>query len=180
MHSCAMAKTYRVVPNGSDRQARVKTPSARLIAGMFFLPYVFSWATLQKGYRQEVRMLAFAWLLVCSAVVMPGRLPDHHALQANAAPQVAASAQRGTHARSPQRVAWQPAEVDADIQQCVSVARQFGYRNGQCAHAFIEACLTGSRSRVKQEYEVDRATGLVAGWHCPRMPANYLAVFKRF
>jgi hypothetical protein len=172
-----MATTYRVVPNASDRQPRVETPSARLIAGIFFLPYVFSWATLQKGYRQNVRMLAFAWLLVCSAVVMPGRWPDHHALQANAAPQVSESTERGRYAVP---AAWQPAEVDADIQQCVSVARQFGYRNGRCAHAFIDACLTGSRSRVKQEYEVDRMTGLVTASRCPRMPANYLAVFKRF
>lgn len=175
-----MATTYRAVPNESDRQARVKTPSARLTAGIFFLPYVFSWATLQKGYRQEIRMLAFAWLMVCSAVVMPGRLPNHHALQASAAPQVAASANRGVSALSPRWATWQPAEVDADLQQCVSVARQFGYRNGRCAHAFIDACLTGSRSRVKQEYEVDRTAGNITALSCPSMPASYRAAFNRF
>jgi len=175
-----MATTYRVVPNESDRHTRFKTPSACLTAGIFFLPYVFSWATLQKGYRQEVRMLAFAWMLVCSAVVMPGHLPNHHALQASAAPQAAASAQRDVSAPSPQWAAWQPTEVDADLQQCVSVARQFGYRNGRCAHAFIDACLTGSRSRVQQEYEVDRTEGNITALSCPSMPASYRAAFKRF
>jgi len=176
-----MATTDRVDLNASDRQAHVNSPSARFITGIFFLPYVFSWATLRKGYRQKVRMLSFAWLLVCSAVVMPGRLPDNHALQASAAPQVAGSAQRSPYDLFPQwAAAWQPAEVNADIQQCVSVARQFGYRNGQCAHAFMDACLTGSRSRVKQEFEVDRMRGTLAASSCPGMPASYRAAFNRF
>jgi len=180
-----MPATYRVVQNGANGDAatrgRAGTPGVWLSTGIFPAAYVFSWATLQKRYGQKVRITSFAWLLACMAIAMPGRSPGNQPLQASAASQVAATAEQGTVAPSSQWAAVsQPAEVESAVRECISVAQQFGYRNGQCAHEFIEACLTGSPSRVKQEYEVDRMTGMVAASSCSNMPANYRATFNRF
>ncbi len=133
-----------------------------------------------KGYRQKVGITSCAWLLTCLAIALPGSSPGKQPSQASAALQVAASAQPGAAPLSPQRAAaLQRAEPRAAVQECIVVAREFGYRNGQCAHAFIEACLTGSPSRVKQEYEVDRTTGTLAASSCPSMPASYRMAFMR-
>lgn len=122
-----------------------------------------------------------AWLLACLALATPGHSPGNQPVQVSSAPQVAASAHLGADTSSSDwAAALRPAEVDAALQECVVVAQQFGYRNGQCAHEFIEACRTGSSSRVKQEYEVDRMAGMVTASSCPSMPASYRAAFSRF
>lgn len=128
-----------------------------------------------RGYRQKVGITSCAWLLACLAIALPGSSPG------NQRSLVAASAQLGASTLSPNwAAALQPAEQHGAVHECVVVAREFGYRNGQCAHAFIEACLTGSPSRVKQEYEVDRTTGTLAASSCPSMPASYRTAFMRF
>lgn len=133
------------------------------------------------GYRQKFGMTSCAWLLACLAIALPGSSPGNQPSQARAASPVAAPGQLGASTLSPQRAAaWQSAGLRAALQECIVVAREFGYRNGQCAHAFIEACLTRSPSRVKQEYEVDRMTGTLGASRCPGMPASYRAAFMRF
>lgn len=43
-------------------------PGCLLWAGIFFIPYVFSWFTLRKGTPTWVRIVAFGWLLL----LLPG------------------------------------------------------------------------------------------------------------
>ena len=161
-----MATTHRVFQSGSDGYLATNALQLKATA---------------KGLlpnRQNVRRYAFAWLLVCLAAAIPGRLPANQPLQAGTASAIQI---QNAYASSPHgTAAWQPAEVDVAVRECISVAQEFGYRNGQCAYEFIAACLTGSPSRVMQEYGVDRARGLVGASSCPSMPANYLVVFKQF
>lgn len=134
-----------------------------------------------RGYRRKLGITSCAWLLACLAIALPGSSPGNQSSQPSAAAHVAASAQLGADSLSPQwAAALQPAELRGAVQECIVVAREFGYRNGQCAHAFIEACLTGSPSRVMQEYQVDRTRDMVTASSCSSMPASYRAAFNRF
>lgn len=45
-----------------------KNPSLKLWLGIIFLPIIFSWFTLKKGYKAWVRVAAFAWLIVLMVV----------------------------------------------------------------------------------------------------------------
>lgn len=41
-----------------------KKVSLRLAAGILFIPVIFSWVTLKKGYSTKARVIAFAWFSI--------------------------------------------------------------------------------------------------------------------
>jgi len=63
------------------------------------------------------------------------------------------------------------------ISTCIQLAKQNGYRDGQCAHGIIEACLTGSQKKMNSAFSVDSMLGMVESTNCPNMPDKYAAAF---
>lgn len=53
-------RTYR----GQSRAVSVP-----LLLGIFFLPFIFSWFLLQKGYSQVARVAGFAWLIFVAFIL---------------------------------------------------------------------------------------------------------------
>ncbi len=48
-----------------------------LIIGIFFVPYIFAWFLLRKGYSTLARIIGFAWMAaIIIAIAMPDKLPD--------------------------------------------------------------------------------------------------------
>jgi len=47
--------------NSAEQQSTRKL-SAKLIIGILFIPFIFAWFTLEKGYRPVARIAAFSWL----------------------------------------------------------------------------------------------------------------------
>lgn len=48
-----------------DTSHEEKKMGSRMALGIFLLPIVFSWFTLQKGYRTRDRVASFVWLGIC-------------------------------------------------------------------------------------------------------------------
>lgn len=68
-------------------------------------------------------------------------------------------------------------KMKAEIERCISVAIELGYRNGQCANGFIKACLTGSRKEVHGVLRTDEMLGVNKSWSCPNMGTTYADAF---
>jgi hypothetical protein len=69
------AKGHDVSPvPSSDSGIPVPRPvSKRLVAGIVFAPWIFSWFTLRKGYSGMVRGLSFSWLALLVLGNVQGR-----------------------------------------------------------------------------------------------------------
>lgn len=53
---------------------RVKKLSVGLIIGIIFLPYIFAWFTLKKGFSNTIRGIAFGWLFIAFGGLMIGQI----------------------------------------------------------------------------------------------------------
>jgi uncharacterized protein YecT (DUF1311 family) len=69
--------------NTSPHYARAPEPSQQfrevsgaLLIGIFFLPYIFGWLTLRRGYSNTTRTICFLWMMVGLTIV--GRDIDKH------------------------------------------------------------------------------------------------------
>ncbi len=74
-------------------------------------------------------------------------------------------------------------DKNAQISKCVSAARQAGYGSGNCAHDFIEACLTGSREKMQSVYSYDKSIGTIKDNYAMKScgyPDTYAAAFDKF
>ncbi len=72
---------------------------------------------------------------------------------------------------------------DSQLPKCISAARQAGYGSGNCAHDFIEACLTGSREKMQNVFAYDRSIGTIKDNYAMkscRHPDTYAAAFDKF
>ncbi|MBN8517759.1 MAG: hypothetical protein J5X22_11250 [Candidatus Accumulibacter sp.] len=72
---------------------------------------------------------------------------------------------------------------DSQLPKCVSAARQAGYGSGNCAHDFIEACLTGSRDKMQSVYSYDKSIGTIKDNYAMKScgyPDTYAAAFDKF
>ena len=62
-------KTTDTKPESSEQ---AKTVSFLLGLGIFFMPYIFSWFTLRKGYSTKAKAISFIWLAVLMLPIMFG------------------------------------------------------------------------------------------------------------
>lgn len=59
-------------PNAKDTTGK-RSVSVLLAVGIFFIPLIFSWFTLRKGYSVLARGLSFSWLVLSIAILF---IPD--------------------------------------------------------------------------------------------------------
>lgn len=106
----------------------------------------------------------------------------------NSSPQVASkevtSKQTNALSSAASTASQQPqvAKVDGALRQrCVGQARQQGYRSGQCAYSFIDACIrTQNRQEMEATLRTDAMLGMGSAISCPNMPATYVQEFNQF
>lgn len=65
---------YQRVDCSSERnwkipRANVNWRRVLLIIGIVFMPYIFSWFTLRKGYSKSVRISAFIWMIAVLLII---------------------------------------------------------------------------------------------------------------
>jgi len=53
-----------------DTVTNVKSMVFFLGIGVLFVPYIFSWFLLQKGYSKKSRFIGFSWLVLSSLVLL--------------------------------------------------------------------------------------------------------------
>ena len=63
------------------------------------------------------------------------------------------------------------------LEICISTAMKYGYKNGQCANGFVEACMGGSRKEVEGIFRADSMLGVIGSLSCPNMGTKYAAEF---
>lgn len=52
------------VNNSMQIQPPLRRLSLLLLIGIIFIPYIFAWFTLRKGYSSLTRLLCFGWLIL--------------------------------------------------------------------------------------------------------------------
>lgn len=46
-----------------------------MIIGVLFMPYIFAWFLLRKGYPRTARVIGFSWMVVCLLGLMVNKVP---------------------------------------------------------------------------------------------------------
>jgi hypothetical protein len=66
--------------NGTRGESQKRRLSVRLLLGIVFLPYIFAWFTLRKGYSRVVKVFSLGWLVLLLIFMFtlpdPSTLPD--------------------------------------------------------------------------------------------------------
>lgn len=103
-------------PSSAFHQSRM--PSGRrilLIIGIIFMPYIFAWFTLRKGFPNIVRGLSFVWMILVFVLVASDKSrsqPEETASQPSAVTTTAsASPSPSVAAATPAGTPQQPMEV---------------------------------------------------------------------
>src|SRR5699024_104997 len=77
-------------PNPAPQQVAAAVPPRRSLEfflgmAILFLPIIFAWFTLRKGYSKRVRWLSFMWLLIFLWATFPSPNKAHQKAPANSA-----------------------------------------------------------------------------------------------
>ena len=82
--------------------------------------------------------------------------------------------------RSTLRSTQADAAADQLLERCISQARANGYRSGQCAYNFINACVTTqSRDEMESWLRADQSSK-IGSKYCPNSPDTYNTAFDKF
>jgi hypothetical protein len=63
-------------PNEKLATVNPRKVSLLLAIGIFFIPYIFAWFTLRKGYSVQARIISGLWLVIAFAIVRPRNQED--------------------------------------------------------------------------------------------------------
>ena len=54
----------------NDQTVKPKKVGIILAIGIIFLPFIFAWILLKKGYSQNAKILGLGWLGICIIVML--------------------------------------------------------------------------------------------------------------
>lgn len=67
----------------------------------------------------------------------------------------------------------------AQTSRCIQSAIGEGYKSGQCAYSYVDACVTTqSKEEMRRALQTDRMLGAVGQRGCPNMPTTYSSQFE--